>query len=577
MKREQLIESWERIFDSIDEPISIHDRDFRIIKVNRAFCDLLKKSQGDIIGKHCYRLFHGSDAPPDTCPAVRVQRTKSSETGEVTCICTGSPLEVNVSPIFDEEMEIIGAVHIIRDISVRKRKEQALRESEERHRLLLKHLDEAVVVHHMGEIVYVNEAGLRLVGAGSPGELIGRDIMDFVHPDSREIVAQRMRKVIHERVSQPTIEERLLRLDGSLFYAEVSASPIIYYGKPCVQVIVRDITERKKAEEELIRRNKELSALYTLSSTINQTIEIDRVFRAVLETVTNLDILNVQRKGGIILVEGDRMRLASHLGHSEEFIDLHNGMRMGECLCGICAETGEVIISKDSNTDPRHTIRYSDMEPHGHIIVPLKFKGRVTGVLYLYLPAGFEIDDDKIRLLSIIGDQIAIAIENSRLYEETKRFSLHDPLTGLANRRLMNVILNRLFAEAKRFRKTFSLLMTDIDHFKEFNDLRGHLEGDRLLKEIAKELQKDTRAIDLVVRYGGEEFIILLTDTDSEEAYRIAETKRRRIESSLPVTLSIGVATYNDDTDSPEELIRRADKALYMAKQRGRNRVEVGG
>jgi len=575
MKEKQIVENWGRVFNFINEPVSIHDRDFRIIRANRAFFDLLKMPPEEVIGKHCYRLLHDSIEPPDTCPHVRALRTKSHETGEVTCAFTGCPLEVSVSPIFDEDMELIGTVHIIRDITARKRKEHALIESEERHRLLLKHLDDAVMVHHMGEIVYINDAGLRMVGARTSGEVIGMNVMDFVHPDSRKFVKERMQRVICEQTPLPVAEEKLVRLDGRVLYAEVSASPVTYYGRPCVQVIVRDITERKRAEERIIKLNRELSALYEVSSALTRTIEMDELFKTVLETIIDLDILNVQKKGGIILIDGERMRLVRHLGHSEEFIDLHKNMKMGECLCGISAETGEIIISRNSHDDKRHTIRYPDMKPHGHIIVPIKSKAGVIGVLYLYIPADVKVEADKLRLLSIIADQIAIAIENARLYEETKRFSLHDPLTGLANRRFMDIMLQRLLAEARRFKRGFSVVMADIDHFKEFNDIRGHLEGDRLLRKIAEELRKDTRAVDLVVRYGGEEFVILLTDTSLQKARRIAEIKRQRIELSLPVTLSMGVATYKEDMNSPEDIIKVVDEALYRAKQKGRNRVEV--
>ncbi len=570
-----MIIDWDKIFNSINEPISIHDMDFRIIKVNRAFCDCFKKSDEEIIGRHCYEVVHETDGPPDTCPHIRALKTLTHETGEVTCPRLGFPLEVSVSPIFNDDMEIVGAVHIMKDITMRKRREHALMEAEQRHRILLKHLSDAVIIHYVGEVVYINKAGLRILGAEVPGEVIGRNMIDFVHPESKAIEMQRMRRIMEERVSLPTVEERLIRLDGKPFYADVSASPVSYYGKPCTQVIIRDITERKKVEDKLLRKSKELSVLYRISSTINQTIEMDKTLKAVLYTVTSLDILNVEKKGGIMLIEGERMRLVSHLGHSEDFINLHRDIKLGECLCGISAERGEVIISNNSHTDGRHTIKYSDMIPHGHIIIPIKVRGWVIGVLYLYLPPEFEIDEDKLRLLSIIGNEIGIAIENSRLYEETKMVSLHDPLTGLANRRFMDIMLDRLFAEAQRFKKSFSLIMADIDHFKDYNDKHGHLAGDRLLREISKTLQKDTRAVDLVVRYGGEEFVILLTGTDAKTAHKIAEEKRRYIESSFDTTVSFGIATYSEEIKEKDELIRMADSALYSAKQKGRNRVEV--
>ncbi|GAB4541065.1 MAG: hypothetical protein Fur0020_10400 [Thermodesulfovibrionia bacterium] len=569
-----MIRDWGRLINLIKEPVSVYDRDLRIIEVNSAFCELFKKSYRDIIGMPCYELIHGNGKPPDTCPHIRALKTHSHEAGEVFCHSIGITFEVSVSPIF-EDGEVVGTVHIMRDISAHKRKEQALIEAAERHRLLLKHLSDAVMVHYMGEIVFINDAGVSLVGASSSGEIIGRNIMDFVHDESKEAVRQRVKKVIEERVSLPPIEERLLRLDGSDFYAEVVASPVMYYGKPCIQVIVRDITEEKNAREELTKKSEELSVLYRVSSSISQTIEMDSLFMNVLDTVTSLDILNLQKKGGIMLIDGERMRLVSHLGHSEEFVSLHKDMKIGECLCGIALMTGEVIISRNSDTDNRHTIRYPDMKPHGHIIIPLKTKEETIGVLYLYTPPDVGIDKDKIRLLSIIADQIGIAIENSRLYEETKTFSLHDPLTGLANRRFMDIMLDRLLAEAKRFNKPFSIIMADIDNFKLYNDTYGHLEGDRLLKDIADILSSRTRAVDLVVRYGGEEFVILLSNTDVETAYKIAEERREHIKSQLNVTVSMGVTGYREGLDK-YELIRTADSMLYKAKQDGKDRVEVG-
>jgi len=339
-----------------------------------------------------------------------------------------------------------------------------------------------------------------------------------------------------------------------------------------------DLSLEKKlahAQSSIARSQAELSILYRVSTAISQTLEIDRLLGIVLETVTDLEFLHVGKKGGILLVEDDRMHLHSHLGHSDEFIKLHQGIRVGECLCGHAAQTGEIIVSENCNHDIRHTIRYPGMQPHGHIIIPLHARGRVTGVLYLYCTSPPVIDNEKKELLTSIGNQVGIAIENSKLYEDTKRVALCDPLTGLANRRMMDIVLDRNFQRARRLKSPFSAVMIDIDHFKEYNDRHGHAQGDRMLIEIADILQKETRKIDLAIRYGGEEFLVLLTDADAEHALDFAERMRKSVAEREAVTISLGVASFAEWVHSKNILIEKADRALYEAKRKGRNRIEM--
>lgn len=165
--------------------------------------------------------------------------------------------------------------------------------------------------------------------------------------------------------------------------------------------------------------------------------------------------------------------------------------------------------------------------------------------------------------------------ELARMYEETKRLSLHDPLTGLANRRFLEIELDRNFAMAKRYETPLSIIMMDIDHFKRYNDTCGHPAGDKLLADIARLAQKGSRGVDLVARYGGEEFFILLPDTDLKGAQVAAERIRRTVQEGTEVTVSLGIASYNKGMEKKEELICPADNALYKAKENGRNRVEI--
>jgi len=334
--------------------------------------------------------------------------------------------------------------------------------------------------------------------------------------------------------------------------------------------------ELEKADMERTKRHLELSALHEVSRAVNRTIELDDLLSEVLNTITRLDVFNLERKGAIFIMDGERMELASHVGESASFTLCHE-IKAGDCLCGLAAMAREVVVSENSAEDERHTRRFPHVHPHGHIIVPLMAKDKIVGVLCLYLPAGVEVEEDKKILLQLIGDQVGVAIYNAKLYEETKALSLKDSLTGLANRRMMEIMTNKSFARAKRLGSPFSVIMLDIDYFKKYNDTYGHPAGDSLLVTIAKILLREVREIDLAVRYGGEEFFVLLPDVVTSEALQVADRIRNTVEAESGVTISLGVSSYSRWTEKVEDIVGEADRALYNAKQRGRNRVELGG
>jgi diguanylate cyclase (GGDEF)-like protein len=136
-------------------------------------------------------------------------------------------------------------------------------------------------------------------------------------------------------------------------------------------------------------------------------------------------------------------------------------------------------------------------------------------------------------------------------------------------------MLDKSLARANRYCEPLAVVMADLDHFKEVNDTHGHVEGDKLLTQVAGIIAQGIRQTDMVARYGGEEFLIMLPDADRENACLIAERIRREIEAHTRVTISLGVATYHPEKDSKEDLIGKADQALYQAKQGGRNQVNV--
>jgi len=163
--------------------------------------------------------------------------------------------------------------------------------------------------------------------------------------------------------------------------------------------------------------------------------------------------------------------------------------------------------------------------------------------------------------------------ELARLHERAQALSLQDHLTGLGNRRLLEINFERALSLAHRYGKVFSLIMLDIDLFKDYNDTHGHQAGDRVLAAIAALIRGQLRETDFAFRYGGEEFLLLLPESSQEKALIVAEKLRLAVAAGTEVTISLGATTYRNSTTNIEEMVREADEALYTAKRQGRNRV----
>ncbi len=365
-------------------------------------------------------------------------------------------------------------------------------------------------------------------------------------------------------------EKRSVVISYLAFWAIGMGFILVFTGK-----VSRQQKKIIESKDDLEKKNTELSLIYQVSSATSKTMDMDKLLADILDIITRTGIFSVEHKGGIFLVRDERLVLVSHIGHTQEFLDAHNAMKIGDCLCGLAARTGEILISRNSGIDTRHTITYPDMKPHGHIIVPLKTVNKVVGVLYLYVPADIELSEGLVKTLISIGEVVGIAINNVKLYEETKELSLHDPLTGLGNRRLMEITMESLFEADKRYGRDLSAIMVDIDYFKKYNDTHGHPAGDAMLTVVANIIIGEIRKSDIAVRYGGEEFIVLLPETNQKDACDTAERIRKSIESKNGITVSLGVSSFHSDMQDKASLIKQADHALYQAKQKGRNRVEV--
>ncbi|MBI4758516.1 MAG: GGDEF domain-containing protein, partial [Chloroflexi bacterium] len=217
--------------------------------------------------------------------------------------------------------------------------------------------------------------------------------------------------------------------------------------------------------------------------------------------------------------------------------------------------------------------------------VPLMLKEKLVGVMSIqsYEPNAF--DQDSQWIFSTVASQVAMVIENTRLHERIREQAIRDGVTQVYNHDYLHEQLVRELERSKRYHRPVSFIMLDLDQFKEFNDHYGHLAGDEVLKMVAKLISARVRSVDIVGRYGGDEFAIILPQANASEAQAVAERVRDAVENTpfaspqgdLPATLTVsqGVATFPDSAQSPVALIDQADRALYAAKTAGRNQIHV--
>jgi len=253
---------------------------------------------------------------------------------------------------------------------------------------------------------------------------------------------------------------------------------------------------------------------------------------------------------------------------------------IGEGIIGTAADAG-MTVTKDQ-------IRMKGAEGKSDVLTmasPIQFKKNLLGVLAVGKIK--NTTGNERRLLAMVTDLAGIALKNTELLSAVKKDAITDPLTGLFNRRHFEDMGIEACRKAANYEQPLSIFIFDIDNFKNYNDTNGHAEGDKLLRELGAMLKKHTRSTNVVARFGGEEFIVLLNDTNRENAMMYAEGIRKMIEShpfthreKQPlgcVSISGGVAAYPNDGDSMDAVIRLADKSLYAAKESGRNRILLHG
>lgn len=325
---------------------------------------------------------------------------------------------------------------------------------------------------------------------------------------------------------------------------------------------------------DLEHAHKKLSALYRITAIVQKTVNEKEVLEEILDGITReLGFINA----AIFLLDSDSQELINkaHRGYD----DIAR-VALGQGVTGYAALHRELVyvpdISQDSRYIPGNKNGYSE------VAVPLIVNDRVIGVLDVETSQEQSVKAYDLDLLRSLASQIAMTIAHASHVNQACIEASTDGLTNLYNYRQFQNVLQQEFRRATRYNWSLSLLMIDIDYFKHYNDINGHLYGDDALKAVAELVRQHCRDTDFVFRYGGEEFVVLLPETTVNRAHIIAERIRKAIaefpfqnSNNQPggaLTVSIGIAAYPDNAASESELIDAADTALYSAKRSTRNR-----
>jgi diguanylate cyclase (GGDEF)-like protein len=335
----------------------------------------------------------------------------------------------------------------------------------------------------------------------------------------------------------------------------------------------------------LKRTAKRLAILTDIVKTANSILEPRKVIELIMGKIQQLI---PSEAWSMLMVDEEKQELAFELALGAKGKDVSSyRVKMGEGVAGWVAQTGKPAIVNDAARDRRFTRKFdtkTQFETRSILCAPLISRGRTIGVVEIINRVGGRFTQTDLDILLTLVEPCAIAIENAMLFQRTEQLTITDDLTKLFNSRYMNLYIGREIKRCKRHGIPLSVIFLDLDGFKGINDQYGHLAGSGTLAEVGSILAEEVRESDILARYGGDEFVVVLPETPPGGALVIAERLRRAIEEhsflggqglSARISASFGIASYPDHALTPEGLIQKADQAMYRVKEKDKNGIEV--
>ncbi|PZM17221.1 EAL domain-containing protein [Rhizobium tubonense] len=432
--------------------------------------------------------------------------------------------------------------------------------------------------------LYANSATARSVGVDDPTTLVGKTDFELWRHEKAVEFMRIEQEIIATGEPRLDVEDWIPPVgDGEMTCRLTSKMPLRNDRNEIIGLIgiSRDITERKR-QEQLRRRQAEILEMIAKNEPLEAILEA--LVLLVEEELSGIS-------GSILLLDPDGLHLFRGAAPNlpAAYNKLIDGVAIGPKVgsCGTAAWRGERVIVSDIRTDPlwedfRGVVSQFNLRSCWSTPI-VTAQRNVLGTIALYSPQVREPTESELEMVAVATHIAGIAIERKRAEDRIYFMAHHDDLTGLPNRAFLKDQMARILFQARRHNRRVTVAYIDLDNFKDINDGRGHAAGDDVLKEISARMVNCVRASDIVVRLGGDEFLVVLVHQASHDAgiiRRLRELKRviarpLKIQGcDIVVTSSIGVASFPDDGHTQEELLANADAAMYRAKNLGRNTMQ---
>ncbi len=593
---EEVQSSYRILVENQEEGLVIVDEKENVLFSNPAANKFYGIKEGSLVGRNILSFLSWTDAA-----RVRSQ-TRERTTGlkgqyEITVKLPNAPtkiLQVSAAPRFDHQSKYIGSYAVFRDVTEVKQAREELETSERKFRSLVEQSRLGVfLLDGEGNIIEWNKA-LELLTSIKKEDILGHpfhEVPFWVAEEDRklELVKEKLPHLINfmekgkiENYFNKTVEINYPITPDQQIIAELSLFPVRTDGNHQIGGIINDITEQKRMEKAELDQRVFLEALRDTSEALNSDLDFESLLDRIL---VNAGKVIPSDSGVISLLEGDMLRIVRSRGYVERGLsdltdyppftmtNLQNMLWM--------IETGKPLAIPDTSDYPGWRPLPINEWVQSYIGMPIRVRQRTIGFLSLFSETrGFYKEEDAERLVAF-ASQTATAIENARLYSEVQQKADTDELTALRNRRSLFELGSREVERAVRFKRPLSVLMIDLDYFKQVNDNFGHQVGDRMLVALADLFRRKLRNVDLIGRYGGDEFIAILPESTIHQSKEIANRLLSGIESlnietaqgMAKVSACIGITELSDEMATLPALIEQADRALYHAKETGRSRV----